>query len=262
MHIAKYNLLAGKLEIGHAMRLHKTYKNKDIDFSKTEQNYHFNEIDPLTKLQNRINDIYIYGKNGKHKNDINYLCSVCIHYPKDCSMDEESFFCLMNDILTKKFGADNVINSVVHKDENRPHMHFQFMPVIYNDKKDRYELCCKKVINRNMLQHFHEDIENEFAKNGYIVKLHDSNNLQHQNINDIEDYKKYKDKIKSLENEYDNLENEYNDLANEFNDLQDVFNKMNNFWDKNKNIMLPLLEENVKNEYFDLVKECEYFFQK
>ncbi|MBP3630972.1 MAG: plasmid recombination protein [Clostridia bacterium] len=254
MHIEKYNLSVGKIEIGHDLRTHKEYKNKDIDFTLSHSNYHFNEVAPMQRLEERINEIYIYGKNGKHKDDINYLVSVCVQYPENCSVDEETFFILMDKVFTNRFGKDNKICSCVHLDEKgKSHLHYKFMPVVYNGKKNRYELCAKKVVNRQMLMSFHKDIENDLLALGYNIKLHDpENHVKGQNIDDIEEYKKYKEHIKQLEEKIAELEKGIIDRENKINDLnvkgRAMVEKYNSLVDKFDSLKIEFdeMQEEIK----------------
>ena len=41
---------------------------------------------------------------------------------------EREFFEQVNEFLTNKVGADNVVGSWVHNDETSPHLHFCFVP--------------------------------------------------------------------------------------------------------------------------------------
>lgn len=208
MHIKKYNYHAAIKTIYHDLRKHETYRNEDIDPSKTKDNLILHDIDPLEKMKKRIDEIYIYGKNGKHKNDINYICSVCVQYPEGCNLDEDEFFNAMDCVLSKRFGSKNRISSVVHKDEKgKVHLHYKFMPVIYNKQKNREELCAKKVVNRSMLLTFHKDVENDLKSLGYDIKLHDPDkHIGKTNIKDIEEYKKLQDILNSKQKEIKEIE--------------------------------------------------------
>lgn len=45
-------------------------------------------------------------------------------------------------------------------DETTPHMHFSFVPVFYDKKKDRETVSAKCVISRIELKSFHSDLSN------------------------------------------------------------------------------------------------------
>ena len=223
MHIKKLTKSECVKIIDHDYRRHLHYRNEKVDLSKKDKNVIFKECKYADiKKYIKDNNIYIYGRNGKNADKINYLCSVIVHYPKDCEMDENQFFKTMNDVLTKRFG--NCIGSIVHYDEERPHLHFLFMPTVKCKNKkneDIVKLCAKDVVNREMLRSFHNDIENDFKKLGYNVKLQNEEAERgFKNIDDIEEYKKYKDLIKSLETEKQTLQDEKESLQNKNAELE------------------------------------------
>ncbi len=259
MHIKKLTKSECVKIIDHDYRRHLHYRNEDVDLSKKDKNVIFKECN-YSDIDKYINDnnIYIYGKNGKNADKINYLCSVIVHYPKDCEMDENQFFKTMNDVLTKRFG--NCMGSIVHYDENnkitgiKPHLHFLFMPTVKCKNKkneDIVKLCAKDVVNREMLQSFHSDIENDFKELGYNIKLqNDEKERGIKNIDDIEEYKKYKDLIKSLETEKESLQNENTELKEKNQFLNNANTKF-----KNDNLELRKQHTQMKNETQKLIND-------
>src|SRR5699024_267750 len=59
---------------------------------------------------------------------------------------------------------ENVLAGVVHNDETTPHMHFAFMPVTYDEKREREKVSAKEVLNRNELKSFHQDLDNHLKE--------------------------------------------------------------------------------------------------
>src|SRR5699024_4018561 len=53
---------------------------------------------------------------------------------------------------------------VVHNDETTPHMHFAFMPVTDDEKREREKVSAKEVLNRNELKSFHQDLDNHLKE--------------------------------------------------------------------------------------------------
>lgn len=204
MHIMKLTKSESIKIIGHDFREHNSYRNKNIDTEKSKNNIIIKDCKNFADVEKYLtdNNIYIYGKKGKKANQINYLCSVICHYPDGCPIPEKEFFIKLNEILTSKFG--NCQGSIVHYDEERPHIHFLFCPIAYDEKKNRYKLCGADVVNRTMLRRFHKEIEEEFTERyGYKIKLtkNEEERGLNVNINDIEEYKRVKDIIKKQEKE-------------------------------------------------------------
>lgn len=238
MHIKKLNLQATMEILRHDFRQNKNYSNKDIDLSKSVNNTIFCNND-IEYLKNRTNEIYIFGKNGKYKNDINYTCSVVVQYPKNCEISENDFFKCMNYLLNKKFGKNNCICSVVHhNDENekgRPHLHYVFMPVVKmkTPKKGYTEkLCAKEVVNREMLLKFHSEMEQGLKElTGKDIKL--TTNESRDYIKDMDEYKQTKEKlskanqqIKELNEKCQNGKKAYNELVKKYNNEQEKYKKL------------------------------------
>ena len=206
------------MTLRHDLRLHNEYRNKNIDVNRKGLNYDFNDgKNPFDLLKKRLeNEVYIYGRNGKKASKIIHLCSVCVTMPLDCPVSERQFFSMIDEVLSDKFGIDNKISHIVHKDEGvtgvplRIHSHYKFTPVIFNEKKQREELCCKKVMNRTMLQGFHADIEKRiYEKFGVKIQLHepDPEKRAKNYIKDVEEYKIARDIIRKSQEEVLELEN-------------------------------------------------------
>src|SRR5699024_12793804 len=68
------------------------------------------------------------------------------------------------DFLSERYGEENVFAGVVHNDETTPHMHFAFMPVTDDEKREREKVSAKEVLNRNELKSFHQDLDNHLKE--------------------------------------------------------------------------------------------------
>ena len=61
-------------------------------------------------------------------------------------------------------GVKNVVCSEIHADETTPHMHFGFIPVVYDESRDQERVQANKVIDRKELKMFHDDLHNYLRK--------------------------------------------------------------------------------------------------
>ena len=128
----------------HNERFKKKYSNKNIDLSKTSQNYHLKLPKENTYLKeyNRLIKENNLSQGQVHKNSI-YVCEVII-------TSDNSFFNEIGKKETKRYfqecfkfmteykgiGRENILTAVVHLDEETPHMHLVYIPVISTkDKK-------------------------------------------------------------------------------------------------------------------------------
>lgn len=146
------------------------FGNQSIDTSKTYLNYNLApSCDQVEKLKNRLSEVH-----ASKREDLNVLCDWVVTLPKWDDIPEQyerEFFERSYEFLKKRYGEENVISAYVHKDETTPHMHFSFVPVIYDRKKDRYKVSAKEVLNRKDLQTFHADLQAEMDK---FVQAHNN----------------------------------------------------------------------------------------
>ena len=134
----------------HNERYKQNYSNKNIDISKTYNNYHlkkplennyFKEFKRL-KEQNNL-------KGQLHKNSI-YACEMVItsdnNFFKEIGAEETKryFKTAYNFVCNyKNLGEENIISAVVHLDEETPHLHITFIPVV--NSNDRYGNPIRKI---------------------------------------------------------------------------------------------------------------------
>lgn len=163
-HVAKYTRGA----IGHLFKHFERardengnyikFSNQDIDESKTHQNYnlapHHNR---LKYIHERINEVQCLKRK-----DINVMCSWVITAPKELPEKyQESFFKLCYEFLKARYDPQekNVISSYVHFDEISPHLHYAFIPVVFDEKKKKEKVSAKELITKKDLQTFHTDFQ-------------------------------------------------------------------------------------------------------
>lgn len=147
-----------KDENGEYVKFH----NQEIDSNKTHLNYNLapHRQSQLEFLHKRLSEVYCLKRK-----DVNVMCSWVITAPKELPAERQrEFFERSYQFLEKKYGKENVISSYVHMDETQPHMHFAFVPIIYDKKKKREKVSAKEVISKTELQHFHKDFQSEMDK--------------------------------------------------------------------------------------------------
>ena len=159
---------SGKGACGHMLKHYEREKdelgeyikfgNQDIDTSRTDLNYNLapqREISQMEFVKQRCSEVYCLNRK-----DVNVMCSWVVTLPKEVSpLDEERFFINTYKFLEDRYGKENVISAYVHKDEITPHVHFAFVPVVYDEKKERYKVSAKDCINKTELNCFHGDLQ-------------------------------------------------------------------------------------------------------
>lgn len=138
------------------------FGNQEIDLGRTHENYNLApDRNQLEFIKQRCSEVHCLNRK-----DVNVMCSWVLTTPKDLpKTDEQKFFEKSYEFLKDRYGGEkNVISAYVHKDETSPHMHFSFVPITYDSKKDRDTVSAKTVLNRGDLQSFHSDLEKHLAK--------------------------------------------------------------------------------------------------
>lgn len=138
--------------------------NTNIDVSRTHLNYNLapyklEKIQDQTELlRKRLSEV-----KCQKRADVNVMCSWVVTIPKDLLAlhpeKEKDFFKETYNFLENRYGKENVISSWVHLDETTPHMHFAFVPVTHDKKKDIDKVSAKLVLNRTELNRFHKDLK-------------------------------------------------------------------------------------------------------
>lgn len=139
------------------------FSNQEIDESKSYKNYNLgpsgNQNDRLNK---RLSEVKVLKRD-----DVNVLCNWVITLPKRIEKDtkeEDKFFKEVYKFLLNRYGEKNVISAYVHKDETTPHMHYCFVPVVKDKKKNIEKVSAFELISRKELKTFHQDLSNYINK--------------------------------------------------------------------------------------------------
>lgn len=159
-HVEKYKASALGHMLAHYNR--STPANKDIDRSRTEQNYNLapERGDLLKFINARLAD----GVKVQQRADVIKLCDWVVTMPQDLPPEkEQAFFANTYDFLVNKYGERNVVCAYVHKDESTPHMHFAWLPIVEEKKNKKRlgqeKLSAKECITRSDLQKFHQQLQ-------------------------------------------------------------------------------------------------------
>lgn len=148
-------------KFSHYARTLSENANKDIDSSQTKLNYNLAEssFSQNELLKKRLSEV----KCLKRK-DVNVMCSWVVTLPKDFKGNEKDFFKATYDFLESKYKKENVISAWVHKDETQPHIHFTFVPVVLDKKKNIEKVSAKECVTKMDLISFHEELQKYLEK--------------------------------------------------------------------------------------------------
>ena len=116
--IEKYTHSAVSNIIRHCNREIRNNSNKDIDNTRTHLNYKLSperKISDYEYYKHRKSKLYCYNRK-----DVKTMCAWVITAPHELQSREEErvFFQATYDFLERMYGSENVINAVVHYDED------------------------------------------------------------------------------------------------------------------------------------------------
>lgn len=147
------------------------FGNQDINTALSGMNYNLAPKRDITQgefIKKRCQEVYCMNRK-----DVNVCCSWIVTAPKDLKENDlPDFFAKTYDFLQNRYGKNNVVSAYVHMDETTPHIHFAFVPVTYDKKKERYKVSAFEVITKKDLQSFHSDLEKHISKElGYEIGI-------------------------------------------------------------------------------------------
>lgn len=197
----------------HNERKTKNHSNKNIDSSKTELNYYLkkNELSYIKEFD-KIKEKY--DLKGQIRSNSNIMCEMVftsdqkffdeIGYEESQRYFKESydFICKYKDL-----GEQNIISAVVHMDEDTPHMHLLFIPVVH--AKDKQGNKIDKVCSRDFWRgkNSYRDLQNAYFKHisekgfnlerGELVEI---SNREHYSVQEFKQITNFENTKNVLEN--------------------------------------------------------------
>ena len=148
------------------------FGNRDIDTSRSHLNYNLapeRSEGQYNFIRQRCSEVYCLNRK-----DVNVLASWIVTAPTTLEPNQyHDFFKSSYEALEEKYGKENVVSAHVHMDESgQPHMHFAFVPIVYDKEKERYTVNAKKCVTRADLKEFHPWLECALERKlGYHVDV-------------------------------------------------------------------------------------------
>ena len=128
------------------------------------------------------------------RKEVNWLVSWVITMPTDYKGNKALFFREAYNFMANRYGKGNVVSAYVHLDETSPHMHFCFVPVIFDKKKQEYKVNAKQCINKVELKQIHPEMQ-EYLENKLQTKVNILNGATAEGNKTVEQLKN-EEKIK------------------------------------------------------------------
>ena len=164
MHVEKYERSAAGHMLRHYNRTASHMSNKEIDSSRTKQNYNLclREEPDIEYYKRRLSEV-----KCQNRKDVKTLCDWIITLPKlkFTEKGERLFFQSAYQELCRRYGEKNVVSAWVHKDEaGQPHMHCCFIPVVIDKRKGIEKVSAKEALTRQELRSIHKDMTDVMKK--------------------------------------------------------------------------------------------------
>ncbi len=175
-HVKKFTKGAATRILEHCERVkdetgkyRKYNSGSNIDDAKTKDNYSFLLNGKSPSGKERLNEILAqtYVMNRK---DVIVMADWVVSLPKDFQGDEHSFFQACAAFVVRRYGKDSFVGGWVHKDESTPHIHLCFVPRVYDEKKDRWKVNAKTLLDRRELGDFQKSLEADLISKGLVKK--------------------------------------------------------------------------------------------
>ncbi len=247
----------------HNERKTRNHSNKNIDSTKTELNYYLkkNELSYIKEFD-KIKEKY--DLKGQIRSNSNIMCEMVftsdqkffdkIGYEESKRYFEESYKFICE---YKNLGEQNIISAVVHMDEDTPHMHLLFIPVIHTTDKQGNKIdkvCCRDFWKG---KNSYRDLQNAYFKHisgkGFKLERGELVEVTNREHYSVQEYKR----ITNFENTKELLNSIKLELPETL-DIKDFQKIMLNRDEKIKNKIIKPKDELIKklyNENISLYKE-------
>ncbi|MCT3070314.1 mobilization protein [Leuconostoc citreum] len=190
----------------HFERKTDHHTNKEIDVSKSYLNQELmaDGSDMLSRFNARLNNVYCMKRD-----DVKALATWIVTLPEEIAEapyeQQSAFFEATTNFLNDRYGQENAVAAVVHYDETTPHLHYAFVPVVFDDKKSRDKVSAKEVLTRHDLQTFHEDLDQDLKK---VLPFYEQGILNNKTLpfENVAEIKKYNDQFNTLKAELADVE--------------------------------------------------------
>lgn len=196
-HVTKYTVANMQGLSIHLDRKTENHSNKNIDVDRSYLNYDLcqKDGDTLSRLQDRLKEVYCMKRK-----DVKACCEWVVTLPENLKgapeNDQREFFEKTYEFLASRYGGEkNVVSANVHVDETTPHMHFDFVPVVWDEKKQYEKVSAKEVLTRKELQSFHQELDIFLQAELPGIYREGVLNDKTIGIEDVKELKKYSDQI-------------------------------------------------------------------
>lgn len=180
--VAKFRLVDAPRLLSHCNR---TQRNPGQHIHKERTPLNFNLADghgSLTDYQFARGRVYDKNVKMMKRDDVKAVCSWAVTYPKEMCHQEigpdneeyyapndpdecREFFTHAYNFFKDRHGEENVVSAYVHMDENMPHMHFIFVPIVRAKDDRSFKVCAKEALHGCFGAKFQIELQDYISQN-------------------------------------------------------------------------------------------------
>lgn len=253
------------LAFRHNERRNTNYSNKDIDKSKSYQNYSIKACPvPYSKKINQIrND---YRLKGQIKSTSNLACEYVITSNKEFfneigEAETRRYFETAYKFIAnyKNLGEQFIISAKVHMDETTPHMHAVFLPVVQT--KDNYgnlinKLSCSDFWKgKNSYKNLQDNFHSYMIRSGFNLergKSHENEHIPIEKLKTITNHEVQKYELNSQKYEQELKTNDIEELRQDYRRVIKKFNTLAQQYTK-----IKIINDSTLKEIEKIKKQCD-----
>lgn len=167
----------------HEERLNDNYSNKNIDKERIKDNFYPCQLDHKGSYSQRIKAIFAKydikpwdseKRTGYKANSVvmaGWIIGAGAAFFQELGTERtKAYFKTCVDYFADKLGRDKIINAVVHMDEDTPHLHLSYVPVLEAKDKNGYRLSCKDLHTRKFLREIQDELPKYLNARGFNVE--------------------------------------------------------------------------------------------
>lgn len=193
-----------------------SHTNKDIDWSRTEQNYDLHNAQNIS-YNKQVNEVLKQGYKGEKaiRKDAVKLCEALFtsdsqFFDNISETYQKAYFEDCYEFACKRYGKENIISATVHLDERTPHLHIDFVPLTSDGR-----LSAKEIIgNRQDLQKLQDDFFKFVGEKYNLERGERGSKATHL---DVIDYK-----LQTKQNELESFYNAHTDVIHQKAELDNI----------------------------------------
>lgn len=210
-------------------RNRKAYRN-NVDLKKSHLNYSiegFTRQQCLDKLDARCFEVM----EGRKIQSQTAVVGSWVHtVPQEILGDaekEREFFRHCYEFNKERYGAENVLDGIVHYDETTPHMTVYVVPATISRKTGKFTISSASLFNRKELLTYHDDLESYLFERMKIHGLGKNGRTKGGfTIEELKERTKQEEKTRKLEEEQRRIINNIKLLQEENNELEKRITKL------------------------------------